>query len=343
MEYPIEIAGKTILQVTKLNLSNLELTEIPDNVYQYTNLTKLILSRNQIKTIPQKILKLKKLKVIDLSHNQIKTLQSALFKLPHLRTLNVYGNEITSLPKQFYESHITCMIAGHNKLTCVEFNKLHSIKILDLTHNQISSIHIGEEAKELKVLRVKGNPIDKCLIDLKTQKHIRYTDIDLNTTNNTTMTTTENKTKHTIFISYSHDDIKWLQRLKIHLKGLSQFYNIEEWDDQKLKSGDKWEQDISNALQQATIAICLVSASFMASDYINRQELPILFEKAHSKGMTIIPLIVAPCGTFTDCWLHKYQSPNQPEQTLIECSEGETERYLATLVTHIKAKITSPK
>lgn len=341
MEYPIEIAGKTIKQVTKLNLSNLGLTEIPENVYQYTNLTKLILSGNKIKVIPQKILRLKKLKVMDLSYNQIKTLQSALFKLPHLKTLNVYGNEITCLPKQFYESRITCMIAGRNKLTHVEFEKLQGIEVLDLTHNEINSLHIGKEAEKLKVLRVKGNPLHRCSIDTDIRKHLRYIDINLNTSDNKlkTMAKAENKTKHKIFISYSHDDNKWFQRLKIHLAGLMRFYDIEEWDDQKLISSDEWEKEISKALQQATIAICLVSASFMASDYINRKELPALFEKAHSEGMKIFPLIVSPCGTFTDSWLHKYQSPNPPEKTLIECDEGEAERYLATLVVAIKKKI----
>ena len=67
MEYPIEIKGKTIKQVTKLNLSGKDLKEIPENVYDYTNLEKLDLSHNQIASIPQAILKLRKLRAIDLS------------------------------------------------------------------------------------------------------------------------------------------------------------------------------------------------------------------------------------------------------------------------------------
>ena len=46
MEYPIEIKGKTIKQVRKLNLSGKNLKFIPDNVFQYTNLEKLDLSKN---------------------------------------------------------------------------------------------------------------------------------------------------------------------------------------------------------------------------------------------------------------------------------------------------------
>ena len=57
MEYPIKIKGKTIKQVTKLNLSHKNLKTIPDNVYQYTNLEKLDLSYNRIEVIHQEILK----------------------------------------------------------------------------------------------------------------------------------------------------------------------------------------------------------------------------------------------------------------------------------------------
>ena len=182
MDYPIEITGKTIKQVTKLNLSNLGLTEIPENVFLYTNLTKLTLSGNQIRNIPKDILKLRKLKTIDLSKNEIKTLQSALFKLPNLRTLNLYCNNITALPKQFYDSSITCLIVGHNRLTAVDFKKLHNIESLDLTYNQLTSIHIGAEARKLRLLRIKGNPIENCSIDNAVKGHLDYLDIDINNT-----------------------------------------------------------------------------------------------------------------------------------------------------------------
>ena len=62
MEYPIEIKGKTIKQVRKLNLSGKNLKFIPDNVFQYTNLEKLDLSKNRIEIIPKEILKLRKLR-----------------------------------------------------------------------------------------------------------------------------------------------------------------------------------------------------------------------------------------------------------------------------------------
>ena len=344
MNYPIEIAGKNIKQVTKLNLSNLGLTEIPENVYLYTNLTKLVLSGNQIKIIPKDILKLKKLKTIDLSKNKIKNLQSSLFKLPKLRTLNLYHNEITALPKQFYESSKTCLIAGHNQIKSIDLRKIHNIESIDLTYNLLTSISIGKETEKLKILRVKGNPLEHCMIDDATKEHLEYIDIDLQTyigENTKTMTATRNTVnkdteKHCIFISYSHNDVKWLEKLKIHLKGLGNYYDVEEWDDQKLKASDEWENEIAKALENATIAICLVSASFMASDYIQRKELPPLFAKAKKNGTKIIPLMVSACGVFDESWLSDYQAAGNPQKTLSECTEAEVERQLADLMKDIK-------
>ena len=79
MEYPIKIKGKTIKQVTKLNLSHKNLKTIPDNVYQYANLEKLDLSYNRIEVIPQEILKLKKLRTLDLAFNNLKYVSVFMF------------------------------------------------------------------------------------------------------------------------------------------------------------------------------------------------------------------------------------------------------------------------
>jgi len=42
-----------------------------------------------------------------------------------------------------------------------------------------------------------------------------------------------------VFISYSHNDKKWLDRLLIHLKPLSRDYDIDVWSDKKIRTGSK--------------------------------------------------------------------------------------------------------
>lgn len=139
MEYPIKIKGKTIKQVTKLNLSHKNLKTIPDNVYQYANLEKLDLSYNRIEVIPQEILKLKKLRTLDLAFNNLKVLQGALFKLPKLKILNLHGNQIKHLPKQILDSKITTLILSKNKIEHLDESLISGITKLDIVDNPLTS------------------------------------------------------------------------------------------------------------------------------------------------------------------------------------------------------------
>ncbi len=68
-----------------------------------------------------------------------------------------------------------------------------------------------------------------------------------------------------VFVSYSHADKKWLERLKVHLKPLERDHQIVIWNDTKLRSGDKWLVEINKALSTPEVAILLVSADFLAS------------------------------------------------------------------------------
>jgi len=82
------------------------------------------------------------------------------------------------------------------------------------------------------------------------------------------------------FISYSHTDQEYLDRLMIHLKPLIKKGVIDIWSDNKIKTGDHWKAEIEEALNNASISILLISADFMASDFIVDNELPPLLAKA---------------------------------------------------------------
>lgn len=134
--------------------------------------------------------------------------------------------------------------------------------------------------------------------------------------------------KRKIFISYSHADQKTLERLQIHLKPLSQLVEIEIWSDQKIVAGDKWLQEIERNIEECSIAILIVSADFLASDFINRKEIPPLLKKAEEGGCKIVPLIARPC-LFTEIpSISSFQSINDPRQALSSVSESIQEEIL---------------
>ena len=303
MIYPIEIKGKTKAQVTKINLSGKGLREIPENIYEYINLEKLDLSHNKIEVIPKEIVKLKKLRSLNLSFNNLTVLQSALFKLPKLKTLNLHGNKLKSLPKQLENCKLDILILSKNQFNGIEESLIKNIDKVDIVDNPMSRGLINQEIK-----------VDE------TVKHQKKEMKRLN-----------------IFISYSHKDSEWLDRLEVHLKGLSNYYNeIDAWDDRRIKSSQEWHKEIEKALLKSNVAILLVSADFMASDYIHNHELQPLLDKASKNKVKIIPVFVGPTSLLDESGVDKYEGPNHPEKTLSECTKPEAERYLSNLIDDIK-------
>jgi hypothetical protein len=128
-----------------------------------------------------------------------------------------------------------------------------------------------------------------------------------------------------IFVSYSHHDKEFLQRLMVHLRPLEKARLIDAWADTKLKAGDRWKNEIEESLKQARVAILLVSADFLASDFIVDNELPPLLAKAESEGTRIIPVIIKPCRFTRDENLNRFHAINDPHLPLINLSQGEQE------------------
>ena len=99
-----------------------------------------------------------------------------------------------------------------------------------------------------------------------------------------------------VFISYSHSDDVWKRRLIQHLRILEYEGRLSVWDDQQIEAGDEWLLRIEAALGAATVAVLLISADFLASDFIHRVEIRRFLEQRQAHGLHIIPLLVRPCA-----------------------------------------------
>ena len=71
-----------------------------------------------------------------------------------------------------------------------------------------------------------------------------------------------------IFISYSRADLVYLEELCKYLKVFRDL--IKVWYDGNLKPGDEWEPVLLEQFHSAQIVLLLVSADFIASDYISK-------------------------------------------------------------------------
>jgi hypothetical protein len=139
-----------------------------------------------------------------------------------------------------------------------------------------------------------------------------------------------------VFVSYSHQDKKWLERLQVHLKPLVRAGDIDLWDDTRIQPGTDWKAEIDRALVSARVAVLLVSADFLASDFVQDQELPVLLEAAEQRGTRILPVIVSH-SLFTDSPLGRFQAINAPDKPLEQLSKAGRDKALSDLVRAIAA------
>ena len=123
-----------------------------------------------------------------------------------------------------------------------------------------------------------------------------------------------------LFISYSHLDTDCLTRLLVHLRPLERQGLVDCWSDRKIRAGDKWKSQLTANLDSAAVAILLVSADFLASDFIVNNELPPLLMKAEANGIRILPVILKPCGFHRDKVLQSFQAVNDPSAPLLGLS-----------------------
>lgn len=142
-----------------------------------------------------------------------------------------------------------------------------------------------------------------------------------------------------VFVSYSHADSDHLQRLKVHLRPFERRSQVDLWADTRIRTGDRWRQEITAALDRAAVAVLLVSADFLASEFIARNELPPLLRAANEEGVKILPVILKSCAFTSMDELADYQAINDPMSPLISLDENESEALWAKLAETIQAEI----
>jgi hypothetical protein len=124
--------------------------------------------------------------------------------------------------------------------------------------------------------------------------------------------------RHKLFISYSHEDIKWLQAIKQQLAVLEIEGLLDVYEDTRLQAGEDWYQRLHTEMLSAKVALLLISASFLSSKFIRDEEVPRLFDRHAEAGMRIYALLVRPCAWEQVKWLTKLQLRPQDSKLKIK-------------------------
>ena len=140
-----------------------------------------------------------------------------------------------------------------------------------------------------------------------------------------------------VFISYSHKDEEWKDRVCSHLGVLVKQGLVETWDDRRIAVGDDWKPEIEKAMASAKAAVLLISANFLTSNFILRDEVPTLLEKRDKDGVRVIPVIVKPCAWQTVPWLAKLQCRPKDGRPLSAGDENQIDQDLADLALEINS------
>src|ERR1043165_7769696 len=98
-----------------------------------------------------------------------------------------------------------------------------------------------------------------------------------------------------IFISYSRANKDRRDRLVKNLGTLKAEGIISIWHDGCIEAGDLWRDELDRAMNEAEVALFLVSADFIASPFCQDVEVPRMLERHRDEGVLIIPVIVDFC------------------------------------------------
>jgi hypothetical protein len=149
-------------------------------------------------------------------------------------------------------------------------------------------------------------------------------------------------TRSRVFVSYSHRDAEWLTRLQVHLAPLVRDGVIDFWDDTRIKAGGLWRKEIQKALDETRVAILLISADFMASDFIASEELPPLLVAAENEGITILPVILSASLFEETAGLRDLQTVNPPSRPVIGMAKVDQEALFELISRTVVELVTTP-
>ena len=141
----------SLVKLNFLEVSEARLRLIPESISSLTNLTSLVLKHNSLSVLPDSLTSLTKLKLLDVSSNKITKLPT-FSKFTQLTSLNLSLNSL------------------EGSLAVEGLDQCGRLSVVDLSGNQLSSLHSLEQSKlpSLSELTANHNKIESLSSDVAT-------------------------------------------------------------------------------------------------------------------------------------------------------------------------------
>ena len=101
-----------------------------------------------------------------------------------------------------------------------------------------------------------------------------------------------------LFISYSHKDENLIEDFITHVAPLKNNDILSDWYDRKIETGEEFQKDIDNNLENADIICLMISSNFLASKACLKEK-DVALKLRETNGIRVIPIILSPCAWTT--------------------------------------------
>jgi hypothetical protein len=120
-----------------------------------------------------------------------------------------------------------------------------------------------------------------------------------------------------IFISYSHrgNGLEWKYRLLSQLSVFEKQQLLDAWHDDETNLGDDWHVRINGAMQNAKLAVLLLTDEFLKSPFVLQHELPELQRRHKEDGLIVAPILCEKCDWEANTWLASLQIKPRRQST----------------------------
>ena len=142
--------------VKKLAFGGLQLEQIPDVVYRFTNVEEISLSRNYLTSLPARLTTLPRLQRLDLAWNRLREDSLFFTRNTHLKAITLQNNALTTVPASLRQNRrLESLWLGNNDLPNLDgraLKRLHRLNDLNLYNAQLAVL--PRQIAKLRRLRV---------------------------------------------------------------------------------------------------------------------------------------------------------------------------------------------
>ncbi|MEP6517876.1 COR domain-containing protein [Microcoleus vaginatus] len=163
-ELPDAIASLT--QLRTLYLFNNELRELPEAIASLTQLRLLYLKSNELRELPEAIASLTRLQELYLQNNELRELSEAIASLTQLRQLDLHNNQLRELPEAIaFLTELRQLDLYNNQLRELPeaIASLTQLQELNLSDNQLRELPdaiVSFKQFKLRGLKIDNNPFN---------------------------------------------------------------------------------------------------------------------------------------------------------------------------------------